>query len=91
MPAAKSVTGSGGMVQLVAAGTAAAAQAAWDRLSRTHAALLGDLPHRVERADLGARGVFYRLRVGPLADGASARRLCRDLKARGVACWIAAP
>ncbi len=79
------------MVQLISLRTATQAQAAWRQIGRAHAAVLDGLPHRVERADLGRRGVFYRLRVGPFADRASARKLCRDLTARRLDCWIAAP
>ena len=81
----------GYMVQLISLRTAIQAQAAWRQFGRAHAAVLDGLPHRVERADLGRRGVFYRLRVGPFADQATAVKLCRDLTARRLDCWIAAP
>lgn len=77
----------GYMVQLVSLRTATQAQAAWRQFSRAHAVLDG-LPHRVERAELDGRGVFYRLRVGPFADRATALKLCRDLTARQLNCWI---
>lgn len=77
------------MVQLISLRTETDAKAAWRQFGRAHAAVLDGLPHRVERADLGRRGVFYRLRVGPFEDQAAAAKLCRDLTARRVACWIA--
>ncbi|MFQ5954850.1 MAG: SPOR domain-containing protein [Kiloniellales bacterium] len=80
--------GDGYMIQLVAHRTPAAAQATWSQLNRVHPDLLGGLPHRVERADLGRRGLFYRLRIGAFADRAAALKLCRDLKARRLDCWI---
>ena len=44
------------------------------------------------KAELGpARGVFYRLRAGPLADEAAARRLCARLSKRKVGCLIIKP
>ncbi len=81
----------GYMVQLISLRTATQAQAAWRQFGRAHAAVLDGLPHRVERADLGRHGVFYRLRVGPFADQATALKLCRDLTARRLNCWFAAP
>jgi len=40
----------------------------------------------VERADLGARGVFHRLRVGPFASSDEAKTYCVGLKERGQDC-----
>ena len=37
----------------------------------------------VQKADLGAKGVWYRLRIGPIFDKATAINLCRQLKAQG--------
>ena len=45
----------------------------------------------VQRADLGAKGVVYRLRVGPFADRAAATNACTELKAVGANCFVAAP
>ena len=54
-----------------------------------HADLLADQEHSVERADLGAtRGVFYRLRVGPLDSEAGAAALCGELKRREPDCFV---
>jgi hypothetical protein len=38
------------------------------------------------RADLGDRGVFYRLLTAPVAE---ADRICNELKRRNVGCLIA--
>ena len=40
------------------------------------------------RADLGEKGIYYRVRVGPFNDG-DAARLCGDLKAAGGDCILA--
>jgi hypothetical protein len=53
--------------------------------------LLGPLRHFVARADLGPRGVFHRLQLGPLPSAASADSLCGQLKERGVDCFVVAP
>ena len=40
----------------------------------------------IERADLGERGIFYRLRIGPFASADEARTYCEGLKTRGQDC-----
>jgi len=79
-------------VQLAAARTQEKAEAEWRRLRKLHTDLLGSLALTVTRADLGAtKGVFYRLRVGPLNNEASARQLCAGLAKRKVACLLVKP
>lgn len=79
-------------VQLAAARSAQAAQGEWDRLRAKHRDLLGPLGLTVVRADLGAgKGVFYRLRVGPVTDRNAARALCSALSKRKQACLIVPP
>ena len=55
----------------------------YQRMRARHAALLGGLPPRIEKKDLGAAGIFYRLAVGPLPSRDQARKLCNALIARG--------
>ena len=49
------------------------------------------LPLLMKRADLGDKGVFYRLQAGPLSDAAAAETLCGKLKQRNVGCLIVRP
>ena len=81
---------SGGQVQLFSARSREAALAAWNRLSLEEKELLGGLSSRVVKAEVPERGVFYRLRAGPLADRAAAKRLCGLLKGRGRDCFVPA-
>jgi cell division septation protein DedD len=68
------------------------ADAGWRRLAKDNSDLLSRYTARVERADLGAElGVFYRLRVGPLADETAAKTLCAKLKTRNIDCLIVRP
>ena len=60
-----------------------------ERLLRAHGELLNAYRLYVEQVDLGARGVFFRLRVGPLLSEQAARRLCAALTARKVPCVVA--
>jgi cell division protein FtsN len=42
----------------------------------------------VETADLGARGVYHRLRIGPFSSSDDAKQYCTGLKERGQDCLI---
>ena len=78
-------------IQLVALRSRADAEAAWRRLKRANADLLGALEAEVARADLADKGIFYRLRAGPLASAAKAGALCAELKARNLDCLVVKP
>ena len=78
-------------VQLAALRSRADAEAAWRRLKRANGDLLGDLHAKIMRVDLGDRGVFYRLRAGPLASAAMASALCSRLKAHKLDCLVVKP
>ncbi len=78
-------------VQLLAARSRDAAEGAWKRLRDSHRKLLGPLSPSVVKADLGGKGVFYRLRAGPLGSEAAARALCAQLTARKVNCLVIRP
>jgi hypothetical protein len=79
-------------VQLAASRTPEGVRVEWDRVRRKNLDLLGDLGLTVTRVDLGQKkGVFFRLRVGPLASDAKARQLCRDLKKRRIGCLVVKP
>ncbi len=78
-------------VQLAAARTRSLAKSEFKRLQKAHPDLLGNLELSVMRVDLGKKGIFYRVRVGPFADEAAARKLCADLKARKQACLPVKP
>jgi cell division septation protein DedD len=74
-------------VQLASLRSREEAAQEWERLRRGQEDLLGELSPVIQRADLGAeRGIYYRLRAGPLADGPAAIALCGSLRERGVDC-----
>ena len=89
-PKTKAAAASGAEVQLFASRSRAGALAAWARLSAAEEELLGSLTPRVVKAEVPKKGVFYRLRAGPLPDKAAAKRLCGLLKGRGRGCFIPA-
>ncbi|MEL6365873.1 MAG: hypothetical protein AAFR11_13645 [Pseudomonadota bacterium] len=62
------------------------ARRGWVTLSTQFPGSLGPLTPRVERADLGTKGVFYRLKAGPFGDDAAVKAACRPLVSSGVYC-----
>ena len=91
-PAAAALGESGFQVQLFAVPSSAVdAKKKWNRLRQHHEDLLADLSADVVRADLGPKGVYYRLQVGPLASREAARQLCIALASREQDCFIVSP
>ena len=83
--------GNGYRVQLAALRSNKDARREWTRLSTRHSGLLGRLRHSVVRADLGDKGIYYRLRAGPLENKAAARTLCGELTKIKVGCLVVRP
>jgi cell division septation protein DedD len=75
-------------VQLVAVRKREQAEGMWDKLGRKYPDVFAKLEPEIVRADLGNKGVLYRLRAGPLDSEAAARSLCADLKRRKVDCLV---
>ena len=71
--------------------SAGEAEAAWSRLQSRHAGVLAGLAPRIERVELGRRGIYYRLYAAPGAGGAAADAgaVCRAVRARGDDCIVA--
>jgi len=65
------------------------AAAAWRTYHGKHTSLLGGYSQDVKKVDLGAKGTWYRLRVGSFADKDAAKALCTKLTAEGGACFPA--
>ncbi len=77
-------------VQIGSFRSAADATAAWDKTVAAHQELIGQRQPYIVEADLGERGIFYRLQIGPLHSRNEAKTLCNALKARGQDCILAA-
>jgi len=86
-----STDSSGYSVQLAAVREESAARREWSRLQKRHPDLLGSLSLQVVKADLGSRGIFYRLRAGPIRDKDKAAQLCADLKKQKLGCLVIRP
>jgi cell division protein FtsN len=48
--------------------------------------ILSGTSHNIVKADLGSRGIYYRLRVGPFDSKQKSLDVCSHLKAKGQAC-----
>jgi cell division protein FtsN len=88
-PAAPIATASAGgdsgmFVQIAARNDQAAAMAAFADLQQKYASVLGNHSPSVRKVDLGEKGVWYRLMVGPMPSKADADKLCEDLKTAGM-------
>lgn len=77
------------MVQLAALREEEAARAAWERAKRDAGGLLDGLESTIVRADLGDKGVYYRLRTGDFDSRDAADAFCARLKAKGLGCLSA--
>lgn len=84
------VTG-GYQIQLASVHTEPQAMSEWKRIRARNKDLLGTLEAHVSRVDLAARGVWYRLRAGPVGGAEDARALCATLKQRKVGCLVVKP
>lgn len=85
-PAKPAKAGGGGHgIHLASYSSEARAREGWEQLRRRFPDLAGLQP-RIERADLGAKGIFFRLRAGPLASAQAAQAVCTKLKAGGQSC-----
>lgn len=75
-------------VQMAAFRSQAEVEKSWNRLKGSNNDLLGGYTLMMERADLGAQGIYYRLQIGPLATKDDASRLCGRLKQRSLNCFV---
>jgi len=77
-------------VQLAALPDQAAAEALAHKLQNRYASILGTARLHPVRADLGAKGIFYRIQSQPLTD-AEAQTLCDALKKEKAGCLLVHP
>ena len=80
--------GGGYAVQVTSQRSEVEAQASFRALQAKFPGQLGSRHPIVRRADLGAKGVYYRALVGPFASAEQAAGLCSSLKAAGGVCIV---
>lgn len=83
-----SSSGGGYAVQVTSRRTEAEAQAAFRELRAKFPNQLSGREPIIRRADLGARGTYYRALVGPFASMEQAAGMCSGLKAAGGNCLV---
>ncbi|WP_425062723.1 SPOR domain-containing protein [Pyruvatibacter mobilis] len=86
--AASAGAGSGYAVQLGSFRSETEAEAAWQAATRRLGPALQDRDHLVQRADIPGKGIYYRLRVGPMSARTAASALCSTLKSQGQDCYV---
>ncbi len=86
--AADSSSSGGYAVQVSSQRSEAEAHAAFRALRAKFPHQLGGREPIVRRADLGAKGIYYRAMVGPFASMEEAAGMCSNLKAAGGTCLV---
>jgi len=86
--AAPAGTGRGGYVQVSSQRSEADAENSFRALQSKYPKQLGGRQPVIHKADLGAKGVYYRALIGPFASAGEATELCASLKAAGGSCLI---
>ena len=81
--------GEGGfLAQIAALRSEGAADTAWDRLAQRDPALFANARKDVQRADLGGKGIYFRVRAGYFADRGEASRFCDRVKTLRQECIV---
>jgi hypothetical protein len=75
-------------VQVSSQRSEAEAKAAFRALQAKYPSQLGNREAMIHRADLGAKGTYYRALVGPFASAEAAAEMCSRLKAAGGNCLV---
>jgi hypothetical protein len=82
--AAASKTPSQFVVQVGSKQNQTEALATFADMQQKYPTLLANYRPMVQKADLGSKGVWYRLRIGPIVDKTAASKLCTQLKSQGL-------
>lgn len=86
---AKAAASGSYLLQIGAYKSEADAMTAWKAYQSKHAALLNGFGPDVQKADLGDKGTWYRLRIASFPDKDGATALCERLKAQNGSCFLA--
>jgi tetratricopeptide (TPR) repeat protein len=77
----------GWTVQVASATSEDGAWSTWKKMKAKHQSLASVKPV-VVRADLGAKGIVYRVRLAGFEDQNAAKKSCSKLKSTGVSCFV---
>jgi hypothetical protein len=78
----------GTRVQLGAYKSQGEAESNWNKIARQFEDDVKGKQHYVVRADLGSKGVYYRLQMAPFASSADAEQFCLDFVSAGQGCIV---
>lgn len=79
---------SGFMVQISSQRSQEAAQTSFSDLQRRYPSLLGGRKPNIKSVDLGEKGTYYRVRLGPMNTRNEATEFCSKYKAAGGSCVV---
>ncbi len=85
-PASRSAVSGSHVVQVGSFRSNDEALAKWSSMQSKISAVIGDKSFDIEQADLGDRGIYHRLRVGPFTSSDAANAYCATLKQNGQDC-----
>ncbi len=74
-------------VQLASVKSNIAAKSEWDKFVSKYSPLLNNVSHRIQTADLGAKGTFYRIQAGSMSKS-NADNICNGIKSKGGSCLV---
>jgi tetratricopeptide (TPR) repeat protein len=77
----------GWSVQLASATSEDGAWSAWKKMKAKHQSLADSKPI-VVKADLGTKGIVYRVRLAGFEDQNAAKKSCTKLKSSGISCYV---
>ncbi|MCX5577368.1 SPOR domain-containing protein [Kaistia terrae] len=86
--AARPAASGGFVVQVASQRTEEQALASYKAMQRKFSNVFGGQEPNIVRADLGAKGIYYRARVGPMATRDQAVSFCESLRAAGGDCIV---
>lgn len=75
-------------IQLGSYRTRAEVDNSWNILKNKYPEILGEWKLYMEKADLGDKGVFYRLQAGGFSGESKARRICQQLTEKKQGCFV---
>jgi hypothetical protein len=89
--AAKPDPATGYRIQIGSLRSEEAAKKAWESHLKKHGPVLSKLTLLVKRAELGKKGVYFRVQAGPLENKEAAKRICDELKRKKIGCFVVRP
>ncbi|MDQ0327062.1 cell division protein FtsN [Rhodopseudomonas julia] len=87
-PQVASTAPAGWAVQVSSQRSEEQARSSYSNLQRRFPSLLGGQEAMILQADLGDKGIYYRVRVGPMASREAAISLCENLQSAGGSCFV---